>query len=772
MTKKLLSLALTLILLLGTISTGAFSAAVADPAQTGNLASESYTMDVGEKLTLYLGATGVKNKSVQWESNDSAISIISGYNSSFSATVRCESYVSYRVIVTCTITYEVKWTVGGVDRSYDEQIFKNFYITINKPAEPPSEQPTQSGGSSNPGTNPGSNPTSTEYTITFDPANGYTSNNRYYRSYGESFTFPSATSNTAGYVFSHWADNFGNTYTAGSQKTVYGNQYYTAVYKVNRLTAPVLTKVANTVSGVQITWKAVSGAGLYRVYMKNGSSWTKLGDTYSTSYIHKTAVSGKKYTYTVKCITSTGVGLSGFNTTGKSIVYVKAPSGIKITNTAYGAKLTWTKSAGAYKYRVYIKVGSVWKNLADTRALSYIHRTAKQETKYTYTVRCLNAASAAVSAYNTTGWSHSFMKPGTVLKPVITKFQNVLNGTSITWTKRTGASKYRVYVKSGSAWKCVALTSATTFTYKNVVGGKKYTYTVRCFNGSGKTAISAYDTVGKSYVFIKAPSGIKATATTNGGIKVTWNKSAGAVKYRVFIKTAGTSWQALADTTALSYTYYGGTAYTKYSFTVRCVSANGKAYHSYVDTTGVSITKPADDPGNTISTLPAIAAGKYRYLFWMPDGKSGPKDSSGKYIPTWYVDGTTGPVFYPFTAYGNSSFEGIKADAPNVYYFDAVKEEVMFCWFNHSTMKYRFSTTNIGSEYYDPGDSPLYPNGVPNFNNMIYILDPNKHSNNSMGGQNYGGEWYYYYGNGCYGTVKNGAGNLKACCLNPDHNHL
>ena len=76
-----------------------------------------------------------------------------------------------------------------------------------------------------------------------------------------------------------------------------------------------------------------------------------------------------------------------------------------------------------------------------------------------------------------------------------------------------------------------------------------------------------------------------------GGIKVTWSKSAGAAKYRVFRKTGSGKWVTLADTTALSYVDKTAKKGTKYTYTVRCVSADGKTFTSAYNTTGLSIVK-------------------------------------------------------------------------------------------------------------------------------------------------------------------------------------
>ena len=52
----------------------------------------------------------------------------------------------------------------------------------------------------------------------------------------------------------------------------------------------------------------------------------------------------------------------------------------------------------------------------------------------------------------------------------------------------------------------------------------------------------------------------------------------------------------------------------------------------------------------------------------------------------------------------------------------------------------------------DDPSNELYPEGVRNFNNMIYVIDENRIEENPLNQKlTCGGQWYYYYGNGEYG---------------------
>ena len=60
-----------------------------------------------------------------------------------------------------------------------------------------------------------------------------------------------------------------------------------------------------------------------------------------------------------------------------------------------------------------------------------------------------------------------------------------------------------------------------------------------------------------------------------------------------------------------------------------------------------------------------------------------------------------------------------------------------------------YQTINIGSEYYEPGENPNFPDGTKSFNNMIFIVDVNNVSVNELSGATtYGGEWRYLHEDG------------------------
>ena len=68
--------------------------------------------------------------------------------------------------------------------------------------------------------------------------------------------------------------------------------------------------------------------------------------------------------------------------------------------------------------------------------------------------------------------------------------------------------------------------------------GTTYYYTVRAYNGS---ALSTYDTAGKSLLFLYTPRLVSAESTRNG-VVINYTKSANCDGYYIYRKTSGSGW--------------------------------------------------------------------------------------------------------------------------------------------------------------------------------------------------------------------------------------
>ena len=371
-----------------------------------------------------------------------------------------------------------------------------------------------------------------------------------------------------------------NKFVSDYNKDGYSNTFFAP---------PVISSLQNVFGGVTVKWSKNSAIDSYRIYRKTkNTGWKRIGTSDSGSFTDTTAVSGINYTYTLRALDAESNFVSYCNG-GKSVTYVKAPTINKIENTATGSKISWGKCSGASKYRVYYLKNKSWKALGNTTATSFTHNKLKSETKYTYTVRCLDSKGNFASGYDKNGTSNIFLNP-----PKISSLANINGGVEIKWNTLKYADGYRVYRKTkNTGWTRIGNTEDNTFKDTNVKSGTAYTYTVRCVNEDGNFA--SYFNNGKSVTFVKTPT-INKIENTATGSKISWGKCSGASKYRVYY-LKNKSWKALGNTTATSFTHNKLKSETKYTYTVRCLDSKGNFVSGY-DKNGTS---------NTFIAPPAIS---------------------------------------------------------------------------------------------------------------------------------------------------------------------
>ena len=371
-----------------------------------------------------------------------------------------------------------------------------------------------------------------------------------------------------------------NKFVSDYNKDGYSNTFFAP---------PVISSLQNVFGGVTVKWSKNSAIDSYRIYRKTkNTGWKRIGTSDSGSFTDTTAESGISYTYTLRALDAESNFVSYCNG-GKSVTYVKAPTINKIENTVTGSKISWGKCSGASKYRVYYLKNRSWKALGNTTATSFTHNKLKSETKYTYTVRCLDSKGNFVSGYDKNGTSNIFLNP-----PKISSLANINGGVEIKWNTLKYADGYRVYRKTkNTGWTRIGNTEDNTFKDTNVKSGTAYTYTVKCVDEDGNFA--SYFDNGKSVTFVKTPT-INKIENTATGSKISWGKCSGASKYRVYY-LKNRSWKALGNTTATSFTHNKLKSETKYTYTVRCLDSKGNFASGY-DKNGTS---------NTFIAPPAIS---------------------------------------------------------------------------------------------------------------------------------------------------------------------
>ena len=333
--------------------------------------------------------------------------------------------------------------------------------------------------------------------------------------------------------------------------------------------APVIKKLENVVDGVKISWDKVSGAAQYRVFYKDKNNWTKICDSASDSVIDSDVVSGNTYTFTVRALDKNGNHISDYDHTGSTIRYIAAPS-FSLSNAANGVKISWDKVTGAEKYRVFRYGTNSWTRLKDTSDASFVDTGVSSNHRYVYTVRCISSDGKTYTGYHRAGKGiYYYAAPSLTLK-------NVADGVKISWKRIDGAAKYRVYYKSSNGWTKICDTASDSAVYTNVASGTTYTFTIRALDKNGKH-ISDYYHDGFKIKFLRAPS--FTLSSEKNGVRIKWNKVTGAEKYRVFYY-GSKGWTRLADTANTSFLDTDVRKNHHYTYTIRCISADGKTYTS------------------------------------------------------------------------------------------------------------------------------------------------------------------------------------------------
>lgn len=248
-----------------------------------------------------------------------------------------------------------------------------------------------------------------------------------------------------------------------------------------------------------------------------------------------------------------------------------------ISNTIEGVNLSWSADPEAASYNVMRKTLSGDAELvAKTTGTNYVDKGVVSNTLYTYYVNSVSqdgtvsAESAALMGVSITYYA----------APRLSGISNVSTGVKIKWKKTADGQKYRILRKgSTGSFKKLADTTELFWIDTAVQSGETYTYTVASLDQAGKKVGSAYDKLGLSVTYIARPSSVKL-ANSSTGIKVSWEASAGAAKYRIFRRKGNGSWKKLADTKKTAYTDKTAGSGGTYSYRIRCLNSKKTAYTS------------------------------------------------------------------------------------------------------------------------------------------------------------------------------------------------
>ena len=217
-----------------------------------------------------------------------------------------------------------------------------------------------------------------------------------------------------------------------------------------------------------------------------------------------------------------------------------------VTLVQNGMKVTWEPTEGADYYNFYKKTSSGWKvTKLPVTTTSFVDTTASHGVKETYAVRAFKNDGTTARTYNKITGLY-------VAPPAKVTASNAANGVKVSWSAVSGADSYRVFKRVVNAdgtkgdWQhLVKNTTAKSATDTAVKSNVRYEYLVRTYMDGVYSANSVVGAVN----YYAAPT-VKLSNATNG-VKITWNKIAGAESYRIYRKYSGASgWTVLDDVSA------------------------------------------------------------------------------------------------------------------------------------------------------------------------------------------------------------------------------
>ncbi len=182
---------------------------------------------------------------------------------------------------------------------------------------------------------------------------------------------------------------------------------YKASAAVKFFAAPANIAAANATSTIKVTWDAVKGASVYRVYRKlvGEDSWTYIGNSKTTSFVDKKVTGADNYVYTVRA--GDGKVYGSYYKEGATIVRLDVPALSKPVSSKDGITVKINQVDGAKGYDIYRKTAnSGWEKIGrvnNTRSSAYLDKGTEKGVTYTYTIRAYNGTSR--SYYNTKGVS-------------------------------------------------------------------------------------------------------------------------------------------------------------------------------------------------------------------------------------------------------------------------------------------------------------------------------------------------------------------------------
>ena len=368
-----------------------------------------------------------------------------------------------------------------------------------------------------------------------------------------------------------------------------------------------------------VYWKEVDGAVGYRLYRSTSKTrgFQLYKETAECSVTATDAYPGKTYYYKIQALHENTAANSATSAVVSHVCdcpQVDAPS-VRSADPK-GLEITWQKVTGGKRYVVYRAdaENGTYRKIASIKGLSYVDTSAPKNRVVYYKIRSYGSSTASIGAYSAAGsaMNHTYSRwnvlkastwqeegyrertcsgCGDVDGQTLPKLKRTLSLPKVTakphstsgkpylyWNKISRATEYWVYlydpVPQEYTW--LDYTDACSYTYKDAVPGKTYTFAVVAI---GKTECSAYSLKKSALCRCAKPTLAAGNDVDTGKPVLRWDAVPGAAKYEIYRATRSSGTFKLYRTTeALELRLDSAKVGSTYFYKIRAVhESNAKA---------------------------------------------------------------------------------------------------------------------------------------------------------------------------------------------------
>lgn len=260
--------------------------------------------------------------------------------------------------------------------------------------------------------------------------------------------------------------------------------------------------------------------------------------------------------------------------------------GVKYYCNQYG-ELTKLKNISSMKVKLaYTSKAYSGKKLTPTVTISGLKNGTDYTVKYSNNI---NPGKATVTITGKGKYTGT-IKKSYIIKPAQVKNAKVTtqstNSVSISWSKVTGATAYKIYQYdySKKQYYYVGKTKDTKFTIKNLKAGTIYKFRVRAYKNVDGTQY--FGTYAPTIRTATKPVATKVTSISSKSktVLLNWKKVSGASGYRIYMSTSKNgTYTAIKTTSASNYTKSGLKKGKTYYFKIRVYTTvnDTKIFSSY-----------------------------------------------------------------------------------------------------------------------------------------------------------------------------------------------